>query len=471
MLLKTNAQSALTVTLALLASCGLLQSCGPRERERAEITVNSSTEYQTIRGWEATLDLDGHVSPGFANVRDELLSTAVNEIGINRVRLEIKSGAENRTDFYLMQRSGQLSYDDFKRLRYQIINDNSDAHNADPDGFKWFQIDDVIESVVIPMQRQMEVSGQHLWVNVCYVDFDESEFEHKANSEEYAEFVLETYRHIRDRYGFVPDSWEVVLEPDKANWSPVQVASAVSAAGRLLESNGFSPYFVAPSTASAARATEYIDAISKVPGALNYVGEFSYHRYHDATRETIETIAGLARYYGKETSMLEKIGADYRTLHADLKFGNNSSWQQYTLAVHGQPDNGAQYMLIGDPNNGEAAYSIGKRTYLLKHYFSSVRTGARRIDISSDNPSFDPIAFVNKDSSFVVLVLTSSDGSIEVKNLPPGTYKVSSVTEKDLDLDSTIATVTHDGHFLANSSGRGLVSIVSVGPVVIDGVS
>jgi hypothetical protein len=74
--------------------------------------------------------------------------------------------------------------------------------------------------------------------------------------QEYAELALALFQHMQQRYGFVPDSWEVILEPD--NGTPFQgngqligqalVATAASAGG------GGLPPKVAPSTKVAANA-------------------------------------------------------------------------------------------------------------------------------------------------------------------------------------------------------------------------
>src|SRR5688572_28064822 len=61
------------------------------------INVIPSVQHQTITGWE------GHVQSGqlecnptaFAIYRDPLLDRVVNELGLNRVRLEFRSGMEN----------------------------------------------------------------------------------------------------------------------------------------------------------------------------------------------------------------------------------------------------------------------------------------------------------------------------------------------------------------------------------------
>src|SRR5204863_8594441 len=65
----------------------------------ALITLNPKTKFQTISGWEATAEAGAGASAAFPKYKDLLFNQAVNYLGINRLRLEIKSGAEDRIDY------------------------------------------------------------------------------------------------------------------------------------------------------------------------------------------------------------------------------------------------------------------------------------------------------------------------------------------------------------------------------------
>ena len=56
--------------------------------------------------------------------------------------------------------------------------------------------------------------------------------------------------------------------------------------------------------------------------------------------------------------MLEHIESDYHDLHEDLRLGQNSSWQQFTLA-YCVSDNGAQYYYYGYTEQNTAAQPTG----------------------------------------------------------------------------------------------------------------
>lgn len=407
------------------------------------ISLNPQVTYQTMRGWEAT-DQGGQIeSPAWNNYKNLLFDQAVNDLGINRVRLEVPSGIENPTDHFGQMISGQTTFSTYLTKRYEIINDNTSATTINPAGFKWAALDHSIDNVVLPLRQRLQARGESLWINANYVDFGSSTFEHKNTPAEYAEFVLATYQHMQSRYGFVPDTWEVVLEPDTAgaSWSAAQTAQAIKAAGDRLAASGFTPNFVAPSTTSAANAPAYIDQIANTAGAMQYVSEFSYHRYDGGTDSVVQSIASRAAQYGKSTAMLEWIGANHDTLHQDLKLGRNSAWQQYTLAFPNEPDNGAQYYLVNAANPNNPIVTIASRTKFLRQYFKFVRRGAVRIDAQSGNSAFDPVAFINANGKHVVVVKTASGGTFSVQGLPAATYGIKFTTESLYNIDLTDVTL------------------------------
>jgi hypothetical protein len=390
-----------------------------------------------------------------------LLDASVSDLGLSRIRLTIASGAENPTDYFAQWRAGQITESQYNAKRYEIINDDGDSNTINPAGFKWSQLDSTIETLVLPLQQRLNARGESLWVDLTYIDFGSSTFEHKTSPAEYAEFVLATYRHVQSVYGFIPNTWGIVAEPDSstANWSASQVSQAIKAAGDKLAANGFTPAFTTPSTTNTANAPVFIDQIAQTSGAMQYVSEFSYHRYCCAADNILRDIANRAVQYNKQTAMLEWMGADYNTLHQDLKVARNSSWQQFTLAFPNQPDNGAQYYLINDSVPSNPIVTIGSRTKFFRQYFKFIRPGAQRIEALSINSNFDPLAFISTNGKYVVVVKASSGGTFGIQGLTPGTYglKYTTATQYDIDLpDITIAS----GQALAtNIPAAGVITI------------
>lgn len=427
------------------------------------LSVDGSQTFQTMTGWEATDFAAEEFSPAWNNYKNSLFDSAVNDLGINRMRLEIKSGAENPVDYYAQWRSGQITESQYNARRYEIINDNGDPNTINPNGFKWSQIDNNIEKIILPIRQRLQARGEQLYVNVNYIDFGSSVFEHKTSPAEYAEFVLATYQHIQSKYSFTPDSWEVILEPDTgtANWSASQVAQAVKAAGDRLKANGFTPRFVVGSTTNGASAPTYFNAVVQTPGALQYVEEIAYHRYCCVNSTVAQQIAALGQQYGKKTAMLEWIGADYKSLHEDLKFGNNSSWQQFTLATLSvwNGDDGSAYYVVNDGNTTNPSINLGSRTKFLRQYFKYVRSGAVRLGATSPNSTFDPLAFSNADGKHVVVVKASGGGTFSVKGLPAGTYGVFYTTNNAYDQQGADQTISNGQTLSATIPDSGVITI------------
>lgn len=416
-----------------------------------------------MKGWEAVAQAGQLDSPAWNNYKNALLDSAVNDLGLNRIRLEIISGSENPTDYFAQWRAGQITFSQYAAKAYEIINDDGSPNTINPNGFKWSQVDASIDTVVIPLRQLLQARGERLWVNLNYVDFGSSTFEHKNNPAEYAEFVLATYQHMQSKYGFVPDSWEVILEPDTGNagWSATQVAQAIKAAGDRLTANGFTPNFTAPSTTDASRAPAYIDQIAATPGAMQYVGEFSYHRYTGVTLPNIQSIADRAVTYNKQAAMLEWVGADYPTLHEDLKIGRNSSWQQFALAglASWGPDTGGAYYVVDDSNVSAPQIIMGSRTKYFRQYFKFIRSGAQRIDATTGNANIDPLAFINTNGKYVVVVKSIAATSFNIQGLPAGTYGIKYTIGGQYDTNLPDATISAGQLITTNIPGSGVITI------------
>ncbi len=423
--------------------------------QQATITLDPNTSFQTIVGWEAVAQAGqiaeasavtnrSNVNPAFPNYKNQLFDAAVNDLGLNRIRLELRSGLENTSDYSERYTNGQINFNDWKVRRYEIINDNNDPQVINPNGFKFFELDFNIENVVIPIRQRLAARGEKLYLNLNYVDFAPSAFEHKTAPEEYAEFMLATFLHMRDKYGFTPDAVEMILEPDtNADWTATQIGNCLVAAGNRLRANGFNPDFVAPSCTSMFNSLTYFDQLIQIPGVTQFISEVSYHRYAGSSTTALQGFASRGAQYKIDTSHLELIGATHEDIHADLTIANNSSWQQFALAFPlGGSDDGSAYYDVGDSNPNSPTLTMGSRTKFLRQYFKFIRSGAIRIKATSNSDSFEPAAFVNTDGKFVVVVKTFAGGNITLQGLPAGTYGVKYTTPSQYDIDAADIAIT-----------------------------
>src|SRR5262249_33694783 len=300
-----------------------------------------------------------------------------------------------------------------------------------------------IDTVVLPLKQRLEARGEKLYINLNYVDFGPSAFKHKNYPEEYAEFMLALFLHLRDKYGWTPDAIELVLEADNAQWSGTQRGHVVVATGDRLKSYGFTPAFVAPSVVDAGNGPKLFDQIVQVPRASDYLTELSYHRYGGATDENLQAIASRAVQYGIEAAQLEWIGGTYYDLHKDLTLGRNSSWSQFTIAwtTSTSTDDGSKYYMIDDHDPTQPLVQIASRTKFLRQYFKYVKRGAVRIQATSNDPVFQPLAFINADCKPAVVVKADSGGSFSIQGLPAGVYGVKYTTATNYDVDKPDVTI------------------------------
>jgi len=426
-------------------------SSPPRPAGPAVVRIDTLARFQTMTGWEATAQA-GHFDPRFEEFKNSLFDQAVNDLGINRLRLEIYAGAENPVDY------APFGVTPAERCpRWLTINDNDNPRVINPAGFHFTALDSTVARVVLPMKQRLEARGERLFVNLNYTAFlnqcPPPVYVH-GQPAEYAEFILAAFLHLRDTFGFVPDAVEIILEPDRVTaWRPgTLIGRAIVATAARLSGAGFSPVFVAPSTADLSRAIAYFDDIYSVPGVQPLLRELAYHRYDGISDENLTALAERAKTASASTAMLEHIGSDVEDLYTDLTVAQVSAWQQYTLAFP-TSDNGAQYFQIVD---GRAM--IGSRTRYLRQYFHYVRMGAQRLGAQSNTSQLRAVAFANVDGGLVVVIHVGQSDSVEVRGLRPGSYGVSVTTSSLTWAELGDHVVGADGTLAFTAPSAGIIT-------------
>jgi hypothetical protein len=137
--------------------------------------------------------------------------------------------------------------------------------------------------------------------------------------------------------------------------------------------------------------------------------------------------------HGKQTSMLEwwSTGNGIDVLLNDLTTGHNSAWQQGVLAGMGDPDADMPLYKVDATDPSAPVILVNRKTRLLRQVYRFVRPGAVRVVVTSSSGSLAPVAFINEDGGFVVVVRVTAAGSFSIHGLPAGTYGInySSATE------------------------------------------
>ncbi|HEY0304853.1 MAG TPA: glycoside hydrolase family 30 beta sandwich domain-containing protein, partial [Longimicrobiales bacterium] len=363
-------------------------------------------------------------------------------------------------DYYQQWRSGQIDDAQWRCVRFATVNDNSDPRSINANGFKFSQMDSMVQNVILPMRQRLQARGERLFINLTYTAFTNTicspgQYHHDDSPEEYAEIIQAATQHLRTRYGITPDAWEVILEPDNTSfWRGQTIGAAIVATASRLSGMGITAKFITPSTARPNNAAPYFDAmVSAVPGAIPHLLEISYHRYGSPTTADLQGLASRAVQRGISTSMLEHIGSGYQDLHDDLKHARVSAWQQFALAF-GANDDGSQYFTVSG-----SQVNIASRTRFLRQYFKYVRAGAVRIDATSANAALDPLAFINTNGGYVVVVKATAAASFTVGGLPAGQYGIKYTTSAAYDVNHPDVTIGSSQTVSTSIPAAGVITI------------
>lgn len=430
---------------ALLAGAGLsAAACSTGGVTR--VTVNPAIRYQTMTGWEATSQA-GQAQPLYPLYRDTLIALAAHELGISRLRLEVRSGVEHRRDYWRESRAGRLTGNAFRCGRYETVNDNDDPRVLDTTGFQFTELDESVEQLLLPLKAQVESRGGHLALSVNYVSFitqcpQSARYDHR-NPEEYAEFALAVVRRLRAKYGLTPEYWEVILEPENTrDWTGELIGRAIVATARRFREEGLAIRFIAPSTTGMSAAVDYYRDLAAVPGARRELAELSYHRYRGVSLEALRAIGAIAARDSVGTAMLEHIGSGIDDLIEDLTIAGNTAWQQYALSFPDMNDRGGLYYGVDTSDASRPVVVEGSRTRYLRQVFRYVPLGSRRIEATAGGGSARALAFQKPDSGLVVVVRSQGPSAITVDGLRAGRYGITYATERERSgalPDTTIA--------------------------------
>ncbi len=432
------------------------------------IDVNASVQHQTISGWQ------GHGQNGWFDCnptayniyRNQLNDRLVNEMGINRVSIALQSGMENTRDFHKDFTAGLIDKDSYTDSWFVPVNDNSDPFVADPTKFHWAFLDGYVDHSILPLRQRLQALGEQLYFVLQYVDFIKGlpkPFAQMKQPQEYAEFVLAAFQHLKSKYGFVPDALEMVLEPEHTPYYPADIGRAVVATVNRLRAAGFTPAILAPSTTSMTNASTWYDEMLQVPGVSGLISELTYHRYVGVTSPALQAIGARVQRDGVKTSMLEHIGSGFDDLYQDLTVANVSAWEQFTLAFCGNrdnPDNAGVYYQINQTNPSSPKINITNHGKLFRQVFAYVRAGAVRIGATSGTAAtLLPMAFRNTNGKQVVVVRARAGASFSVRGLAAGRYGITYGTPGEWNVNLSDQTIGSGGTIQAAIPRDGVITI------------
>lgn len=435
---------------------------------QATLTIDTAERHQMITGWEVTAraweydKVNDRFDGSLAKQRDQIASLLVDGAGIDRIRLEIKSGSENPIDYWALFEAGRLSYQQYRRHFYEKINDNADPAKLDPAGIHFSDLDWHVENIVLPAKKKIEARGRRFHLNLAYVDFRWTEakgtMSHANNPAEYAELIAATFAHLKSKFGLIPDSLEIIIEPDNSDdWDGTAIGKAIVAATTRLDADGFpNVEIIAPSTAKAKRALSYYADIRRVPGADLRMSTLSYHRYEGAPgASTLQSIRSAAQSARKTTAMLEYVDGGLDDLLADLGRGNASAWQQYGIATKQTPDkpNRPGWLIVAKENeNQSASLSLTTTARKLALLFNAVDRGSIRIGTKGNDARLPAVGFITPAQKLVVVVHAQTNATLRINGLRKGRYRVTQVgidrsdpVPRDMIVDRSLSLQVKEG--------------------------
>jgi len=84
---------------------------------------------------------------------------------------------------------------------------------------------------------------------------------------------------------------------------------------------------------------------------------------------------------------------------------------------------------------------LNDKTKFTRQYYRFVRTGAIRIQAVSQENIFDPLAFINKNGSYVVVIKCDAGGDFSIGGLAAGTYGIKYTTTNQYNVDLPEQTI------------------------------
>jgi hypothetical protein len=395
----------------------------------SRISIDPNRLGQTLSGWEVTARFwefdktNDRYDGTWLNSRDGIVQKLIDDAGITRVRLELRSGVENPVDYWSQFVTGQISY------YYEKINDNTNPAIANAGGFQWSSFDYYIENFLIPMRAELTARNRILYVNLCFVDFNSTPFKgtlsFSSSANEYAELITMAAMRLRDKYGINADALEIILEPDNSDgWSGASIGRGILAAKSRLAAAGINPKIIAPSASTAGGAIGFLDGIGTIAGANSAVNMVSYHRYDGASADqSLGSIRQRAAALGAETGMLEYTTATVANFFRDMEFGGASAWQSYSAAkkADSQAASPTAAVLWRSPTGQLALTSQFSRIAAVQR---EVKPGARARYVGSQLGSDMPLDFVNPDGSEVIAVYSPGGSTLEISGAGHTAYTI-----------------------------------------------
>jgi hypothetical protein len=438
------------ITQAIFALAFLL-IIGPAQA--GLVILDTNTPFQTIRGWVAVCGI-GLLPPAFQ--QQQLLSRAVNELGITTLRLDLPFNGNSATqgrswDFRIdgtnPGKTNWANFDSMPGVQY----DSTAA-------------DQLMSNTVVPFRQLVLAHGDPFSM------YDNPSFYYggstgpmptwiQYNTGEYAEYLVSLAEHLAHKYSIAPDYLTIINEAGNGNaMTPAFEARVIKAVGPMLHAAGLKTKVQLAECVNAVNTLTYVQDTNMTSEILQYVATVSWHDYGTQSSPAKASIYSYAQSNHLMTAETETQLATFQTMYDDLVNGGNSYWGQYFLGGNAAGQ-GIQYLNTGLDG---ASMSLPSQYWNWRQVMDYVRPGAVRIGATSTDNSILAMAFVKNGQPTVILCNTNSSNpsvAMTVSNLPAGTYGISESTS-GLDLTELgLQTVTATGTLIVTDLYNGVLTI------------
>ncbi len=373
----------------------------------ATVMIRPEAHHQTILGWSG-MPWYPNVS---AQVRDEVLDEAVNDLGLTWVHWTVPSG--NRSD----------------GRGWEWTNDDPDPAHIHWPAFGTGPVDRSVRTWVLPFKQRVEACGERFGLAITQTF-------HRGGSTgsvpawllespaEFAEYATSLLLYLKDTHGLRADYYVICKDAGDGEDNPFEVpvvARMIKSLGPRLQSLGLSTTVLFPECHDANTSWRFIQAVREDNELWRFVGMVGYHLYGGPARNTERPrIRAFAVAKGLPVSHAGSDAITLNTLSEDLTLGDVSYWSIVGL---GGPGPGGAFSLHLD----NVSFSRAGPYWQYRQVMHYVRPGAIRIKAISDVPAVRPLAFVREGRITLVLLNTTlpkQPRSVALRNLPPGDYGV-----------------------------------------------
>ena len=358
-----------------------------------DVLVDPAARRQTIVGWGATLSFLHNLNYASQDVVHEIVSDAVNDLGLTFLRI----------------RDGVLD---------EPVNDNVDPGAIDWSGFQDGEAVD--REVARGLSRFLALVRDRGETPALLLSKDAFPRHDWMSEAEFAEHLLANLLYYKTQHGIDLTYAAVQNEPPSGSAADERHRGIIRLLGPRLTAAGLATRLALNEGADTRSAHSQISAVLDEAGVRPHVGLLSWHvsNVNDPFRALLRDIGGSRAI---PTGMTSATGAGFEELLADLTDGNVSIWAPKVLADSGRADAGTGFFTV---NPDGTSYRRHPDYFFFRQFMRYIRPGAVRLETTSNSPDVRAFGFEQANGRVLVLVnRASTPVNVWIRGLLPATWR------------------------------------------------